>query len=75
MSLPHTDNHYSNLDHHELLLSVLKLHVNVIIICTLVSFVQHYVYESMLLHVATVPFLLLCSIPLYDYSTIYESFC
>lgn len=42
------------------------------IICTLVSLVQHYVCESMLLHVTAVHFLLLCSILLYDITTIYE---
>lgn len=42
------------------------------IICTLVSLVQHYVCElSMLLHVTTVHFLLLC-ILLYDITTIYK---
>lgn len=42
------------------------------IICILVSLVQHYVRESMLLHVTAVHFLLLCSILLYGVTTIYE---
>lgn len=52
----HTNNCYSDLYHHGLLLSVLKLHVNVIIICTLV---QHCVCESSMLRVAAIRFLLL----------------
>lgn len=64
-------NHYSDLNHYELVLPGFKLHLNRI---TLYVF-KVLCYLSILLHKSVFALLLQCNIPLCDTITIYSSYC